>query len=236
MVICGDAASDAVRDEGGGRPGGAARPGGTTGERPGGTAGRPGGADGISLDGAGTGERGDATSGTPEPESDSIPREEVGDRGGGGGGGGAATTSLALVVFAVAGVIGRLGRDAGVVGRDEDACEDALAAFFFLTSTIAGAGVVVEPDRCCRAVMPVRRAVRVAWLIAFVLLCSAVLASDALLLLAQDAARGRPRTSRQLSASNMQHVTLPSASSPFLIVVVRRVSVSFIVCFLMLLR
>ena len=189
MAICGDAVSEAARDEGGGRPGGAVRPGGI--------AGRPGGADGISLDGGGTGDRGDATSGTPEPESDSIPREDVGDRGGGGGGG-AAAISLTLIVFVVAGVIGRWGRDAGVVGRDEDACGDALAAFFFLTSTIAGAGVVVEPDRCCRAVIPVRRAVRVAWLTAFVLLCSAVLASDTLLLLAQDAARGRPRTSRQL--------------------------------------
>ena len=159
MEIWGEAASEAARDEGGGRPGGAVRPGGTTGERPGGTAGRPGGADGISLDGGGAGDRGDATSGTPEPASESTPREDVGDRGGGGGGG-AATISLTFVVFAVAGVTGRLGRDAGVAGRDEDAWEDAFAALFFRTSTMAGAGVVVEPDRCCLAGIPVRRATR----------------------------------------------------------------------------
>lgn len=200
MVIWGDAVSEAARDEGGGRPGGAVRPGGTTtGERPGGTAGRPSGAGGISLDGGGADDKGDATSGTLELESDSTPREDVGERGGGGGGG-AATISLALAAFAVAGVMGRFGRDVGVAGRDRDACEDAFAALFFRTSTIAGAGVVVEPDRCCRAVIPVRRAVRVAWLTAFVLLCRAVLASETLLLLAQDAARGRPKASRQLSA------------------------------------
>ena len=184
----GDATSEAARDEGGGRPGGAARPGGTTGERPGGTAGMPGGAAGTSLV-RGTGDCGEATSGAPEPESESTATEDVGERGGGGGGG-AVAVSFALDAFVVAGVTGRFGRDAGVAGREE-ACEDAFAAAFLRTSVIAGAGLVVEPDRCCRAVGPARRAF-LDRLTALELLCRAVLARLALLLLAHDAARGRP--------------------------------------------
>lgn len=196
MEICGDAASDAAREDGGGRPGGATRPGGTTGERPGGTAGRPGGAAGTSRC-VGGGDLGDTTSGAADPVSESTATEDVGDRGAGGGGGGGAG-SFPFAVLDVAGVIGRLGRDDGVAGRD-DACEALLAATFFRTSAMAAArGVVVEPDRCCRDdddiedVVPVRRVCLAPWFTAFVLLCNAVLARVVLLLLAHEAARGRP--------------------------------------------
>ena len=186
-----------VLDAGGGSPGGAVRPGGTTGERPGGIAGRPGGATGTSFDAEGGGDRGDATScgADADPASESTATEPVGERGTGGGGGTDAV-SFALEDLAVAGVIGRFGSDAGVAGREDEACEeDFIAALFFRTSVIAGAdGVVVEPERCdLPNVAAVRRACLVLWLAALVLLCSAVLAKVVLLLLAHEAARGSPR-------------------------------------------
>lgn len=158
MERSGEAASEVVRDDGGGRPGGATRPGGTTGERPGGTAGRPGGATGISL-GAGGGDFGDTASATAEPESDSTATDDVGDRGAGGGGGCAA--SLPFVVFAVAGVVGRFGNDEGVEGREDDAAEVLAALFLRISARADMTGVVVDPDRCGRAVVPARRACRV---------------------------------------------------------------------------
>lgn len=186
-----DAASEVALDDGGGRPGGAARPGGTTGERPGGTAGRPGGAAGISFGTTDGGDCGEGISGAAEPTSESTATDDVGDRGGGGGGG---AVSLTLACLVAAGVTGRFGKwPAGVAGRDDDACEGAFATPFLRISVIAGPIVaVVEPDRCCRVVVPARRVCRNTEFAALVLLCSAVLASVVLLLFAQDAARGRP--------------------------------------------
>ena len=185
-----DAASEVALEDGGGRPGGAARPGGTAGERPGGKAGRPGGAVGTSLGALTGGDRGDGTSGAADAASESTATDEVGDREGGGGAG---AGSLLFACFEVAGVVGRFGKfPAGVAGRD-DACDDAFAAAFFRTSARAGTtGAVVEPDRCCRVVVVVRRAGRSPWLTAFVVLWRAAVARLLLLLFAQDAARGRP--------------------------------------------
>lgn len=81
-----------------------------------------------------------------------------------------------------------------MAGRDNEACEGAFATPFLRISVIAGPiEVVVEPDRCCRVVVPARRVCRNTEFAALVLLCSAVLARVVLLLFAHDAARGRPK-------------------------------------------
>lgn len=100
---------EAVR-EGGGKPGGA--------DRPGGTAGRPGGAVGTSTDVDWTGDSVGGGSWPVDPLSDSGV-DDVGERGGGGGG----AVSLGFDTFAILGVAGRADWAvlAGVAGREEDA-------------------------------------------------------------------------------------------------------------------
>jgi hypothetical protein len=101
-------------------PGGAEMPGGA--DKPGGTAGIPGGADGIESDVGG----GDFGCISWDPASDSPTLDGAGEceiR--------LFESRFGLCCFVSAGVTGRGGRLAGVVGRDEgredDACEGALA-------------------------------------------------------------------------------------------------------------
>lgn len=136
---------------GGGRPGGANKPGGTGGS-PGGIAGA-----GAGDNGAGSGgELERDRSGAPEPTSDSTPAGDTGLAGD-------AARSLRLLNFAVlGGLAGRCGNDAmaGVTGRDEEATDGVFATmvavvrFSLVGSTVLAAE---EPARCWRVVVGAAR-------------------------------------------------------------------------------
>lgn len=143
-------------------------------------------------------------------------------------GGGTGTVSFDLLGLVLAGVTGLFGKVAlaGVAGREDDAIEDVFSFSFFRTVvSFSSANVpVLDPDRPVRlAVLTIGRFVGRPGAVelaeeceVFVLLCRAVLARVSLGLFAQDAALGRP-----------------SLSSPFrTVVILVRVSVSFMVCLL----
>lgn len=195
MAICGGEASGTARD-GGGRPGGA--------ERPGGAAGMPGGIDAASVAVGRTGDTVGAGSCPVDPTSDSMATDDVGERDGGGNGG---LDSFTFGAFVVAGVTDRISccvAPAGVAGRDEDACEGVFAAPVAVPplrslpeARVSAADVLaaVDPDRCCLVFVPPRRGCRPVpreWLLVVVLLCRAVEARLLEPLLAHDAPRGKP--------------------------------------------
>lgn len=172
--------------DGGGSPGGA--------DRPGGTAGSPGGA--VGRTGAGSGDTGNDsggvlardTSGNGLLSASTMTGE--GERTAGAVAA-AACASFCLLVFVV---------DAGgfgVAGREEEASEEAFVADVFRSFVVVVDRVLLlaamEPELCCRVLIPVRRCCReVELCIALVWFCNAVLATVVGGLFAQDAARGRP--------------------------------------------
>ena len=141
--------------DGGRRPGGAERPGGTAG-RPGGTMGRA---------GTGSGDTGSDSCGVPAREtpsgeglvSDSTTTGE-GERAEGVVVAGFVSFCLLVFVVAAGGF--------GVAGREDEAKDEVFVVVVF-RSFVATAGsapplVVTEPERCWRAIVAVRRCCRTA--------------------------------------------------------------------------
>lgn len=133
-----------------------------------------------------------------------------------------------MLAFVLAGVTGRFGKLAlaGVAGREDEAMEGVFSLSFFRVVVVFNSAndPAVDPDRPERVVVTIGRfggrtadpEVEECELFKVVLLCRAALARLSRGLLAQDAALGRP-----------------SLSSPFrTVVILVRVSVSFIVCLL----